>query len=66
MALSIIVQIEKNTGDNLSSAESVIRDANMAFEVMGLTKNQILRDTMQSALEQVNMKSNQVLNLLTS
>lgn len=56
----------KNTGDNLSSAESVIRDANMAFEVMGLTKNQILRDTMQSALGQANMKSNQVLNLLTS
>lgn len=52
------------TGENLSSADSVIRDANMAFEVMGLTKNEILRDTMQSALSHSEVKNDWVLNLL--
>lgn len=52
------------TSDNTSSANSIIQDANMAFEMMGLTKNQILRDTMQSALSQGNQKGSEVLNLL--
>lgn len=52
------------TGENLTSADSVIRDANMAFEVMGLTKNEILRDTMQSALSHSEAKNDWVLNLL--
>lgn len=52
------------TSDNTSSANSIIQDANMVFEMMGLTKNQILRDTMQSALSQGNQKGSEVLNLL--
>lgn len=52
------------TGANLTSADTIIRDANMAFEVMGLTKNEILRDTMQSALTHANIKNDPVLNLL--
>lgn len=52
------------TSDNTSSANSIIRDANMAFEMMGLTKNQILRDIIQSALSQGNQKGSEVLNLL--
>ena len=52
------------TSDNTSSANLIIRGPNMAFEMTGLTKNQILRDTMQSALSQGNQKGSEVLNLL--
>lgn len=52
------------TGENLKSADSVIRDANVATEVMKLTKNEVLQETMQSALSHSNVKNDWVLNLL--
>ena len=54
----------QQTGENTNSADAVIRDASMAVEMMGLTKNQILRDTMQATLKNTSLQTNQVLNLL--
>lgn len=50
--------------DNISSANSVIRDANTSTEIMSLTKQEILRDTRQSTLNHSSVQNNQVLNLL--
>jgi flagellin len=52
------------TGSNLTAADSVIRDANVAEEAMKLTKNEILRDTMQSIMTHSNVKNDGVLQLL--
>jgi flagellin len=50
--------------ENLQSAESVIRDANMAQEMTSYTKNQILTQSSMAMLSQANKKSQSVLQLL--
>jgi len=50
--------------ENLSSAESVIRDADMAFETVNLTKNQILTQASTAMLAQANISGQVVLSLL--
>ncbi len=50
--------------ENLKAAESQIRDANVAQEVVNLTKFQVLNQTGLSALAQANMTSQSVLALL--
>lgn len=55
-----------NTKENLTYAESGIRDANMAKEMMNFTKNQILTQSSQSMLAQANSLPQQVMSLLTA
>jgi len=50
--------------ENIQAAESQIRDADVASEVVNLTKYQILNQTGVSALAQANQSSQSVLSLL--
>ena len=50
--------------ENLQAAESVIRDADMAKEMVSFTKNNILIQSSTAMLAQANQKSNVVLQLL--
>lgn len=53
-----------NAAENLTSAESRIRDTDMANEMMKFTKNNILTQTAQSMLSQANQQPQGVLQLL--
>ncbi|OON99901.1 MAG: hypothetical protein ATN35_10170 [Epulopiscium sp. Nele67-Bin004] len=53
-----------NTAENLQSAESQIRDTNMAEEMVNLTKYNILTQATQSMLAQANQNPEMVLQLL--
>ena len=53
-----------NTAENLTSAESRIRDADMAGEMMKFTKNNILVQAAQAMLAQANTHPQGVLQLL--
>ncbi|MDR0784526.1 MAG: flagellin [Treponema sp.] len=50
--------------ENLQSAESRIRDTNMAAQMVSYTKNQILSQSGTAMLAQANQRSNSVLSLL--
>lgn len=50
--------------ENLSAAESQVRDANVAQEIVNLTKYQVLNQTGLSALAQANATSQSILSLL--
>ena len=52
------------TSENLTSAESRIRDVDMAKEMMEMTKNNILTQAAQSMLAQANTQPQNVLKLL--
>ncbi len=52
------------TSENLTSAESRIRDVDMAKEMMDMTKNQVLSQAAQSMLAQANTMPQNVLKLL--
>jgi len=52
------------TSENLSAAESRIRDVDMAKEMMEFTKNNILSQAAQSMLAQANQQPQSVLQLL--
>jgi flagellin len=58
------VNIISNLSSNLQSAESQIRDANIAAEIVNLTQYQILTQTGMSALAQANSSAQNVLRLL--
>ncbi len=49
--------------ENLSASESAIRDVDMADEMVGFTKNQILLQAGTAMLAQANMSSQGVLSL---
>jgi len=53
-----------NTAENISAAESRIRDTDMAKEMMNYTKSQILTQASQSMLAQANQAPRNVLQLL--
>lgn len=53
-----------NTNENLTAAESRIRDTDMAAEMMNFTKNQILSSASQSMLAQANSLPQGVLSLI--
>jgi len=53
-----------STVENLSAANSVIKDADMAFETVDFTKNQILLQAGTSMLAQANQSPQSVLSLL--
>ena len=50
--------------NNVDNADSVIRDADMAKEMMEYTKNNVLMQSSQSMLAQANQNSSSVLSLL--
>ncbi|HCS12167.1 MAG TPA: flagellin protein, partial [Clostridiales bacterium] len=52
------------TNENLTAAESRIRDVDMAKEMMEYTKNNILTQAAQAMLAQANMQPQGVLQLL--
>jgi len=54
----------ENYSENLTSAESTIRDTNMATEMTNYTKNNILQQAAQSMLAQANQSTQGVLSLL--
>ncbi len=53
-----------NTGENLTAAESRIRDTDMADEITGFARNQILLEAAQAMLTQANSTPWNVLKLL--
>lgn len=54
----------ENYAENLTSAESNIRDTDMAKEMVNYSKNQILQQAAQSMLAQANQSNQGVLSLL--
>jgi len=54
----------QNYSENLSSAESNIRDTDMATEMVNYSKNNILQQAAQSMLAQANQSNQSVLSLL--
>lgn len=54
-----------NTTENLTAAESVIRDTDMAKEMMNFTKEQIIIQSSQSMLAQANSLPQQVISLIS-
>lgn len=62
--LSTIVNSLGITAENITAAESQIRDADIATEVVNLTKFQILTQSGVSALAQANVSAQNVLSLL--
>ena len=52
------------SAENLTAAESRIRDVDMAKEMMEMTKNNILQQAAQSMLAQANQTPQNVLQLL--
>ncbi len=53
------------SSENLTSAESVIRDTDMAEEMTAFTKNQIMMQSATAMLAQANAKDQMVLSLLS-
>lgn len=53
-----------NTTENLATAESRIRDTDMAKEMMNFTKQNILIQAAQSMLSQANQQPQGILQLL--
>jgi len=50
--------------ENMTSSESIIRDADMAKEMVDYTKNSILQQASTAMLAQANSQSQNVLQLL--
>ena len=63
--LEATVSVVSVQAQNLQSAESQIRDADVASEIVQLTKFQVLNQTGLSALAQANATSQSVLSLLS-
>jgi flagellin len=59
-----VVKVDDNTAENLQDSESKIRDTDMASEMVGYSKNNILQQVGQSVLAQANQSQSQVLSLL--
>lgn len=53
-----------STAENITEAESTIRDTDMAFEMMNYTKANILQQAAQSMLSQANQQPQSILQLL--
>ena len=63
-SLQSAVSVMQSQSLNTQSADSTIRDANMAAEISNLTKYQILTQTGMAALSQANTQSESILTLL--
>jgi flagellin len=62
--LEYSMNVAANSAENLTAAESRIRDVDMAKEMMQFTKNNILSQAAQSMLAQANQQPQGVLQLL--
>jgi flagellin len=62
--LQSAVSVMENQSLNTQSAESTIRDADMAEEISNLTKYQILSQTGIAALSQANASKQSILALM--
>lgn len=62
--LEHVIAVNKNTAENLQSAESSLRDADMADEIIKFSKSNILEQAGISILAQVNKASEGILQLL--
>jgi flagellin len=62
--LEATVSVVSIQAQNLQAAESQVRDADVAAEIVNLTKFQVLNQTGLSALAQANLSSQSVLSLL--
>jgi flagellin len=62
--LEFTVKVDDNTAENLQSAESRIRDTNMADEMTRYSKESILQQAATSMLAQANQSTQGVLSLL--
>jgi flagellin len=62
--LQSAVEVMTSQATNTQSAESTIRDANMATEISNLTKFQILSQTGMAALSQANAQSQSIASLM--
>ena len=62
--LEYTVKVDDNTSENLQSAESRIRDTDMAEEMVNYSKNNIVAQAGQSMLAQANQSTQGVLSLL--
>ncbi|GKX67205.1 flagellinolysin [Inconstantimicrobium mannanitabidum] len=58
------MSIDDNTGENLQSSESKVRDVDMAKEMMSFAKSGILSKAAMSMMSQANSSANSVLSLL--
>ena len=54
----------RSSAVNLTSAESIIRDADIALEFANFTKNQIVTESAAAAVAQANQTVDRVLSLL--
>lgn len=63
-ALEHILSNVRNTNENLTSAESKLRDTDMAKEISKLQRDQVLLQSSQSMMAQINQMSQGVLELL--
>ena len=62
--LEYTVKVDDNTAENLQSAESRIRDTDMADEMTRFSKESILQQAATSMLAQANQSNQGVLSLL--
>jgi flagellin len=62
--LEHVIGALNNTAENLTASESRIRDIDMAKEMMGLTKSNILTQAAQAMLAQANQQLQGILQLL--
>ena len=58
------ISVLRNTVENLTAAESNIRDTDMALEMVNFTKNQIITEAAAAAVAQSNQTATRVLRLL--
>ncbi|WP_349408339.1 flagellin [Pseudalkalibacillus sp. SCS-8] len=65
-ALEHILENVSNSELNLVASESMIRDVDMAKEVLEVTKNDMVNEASKTILTQINQNSKQVLDLLKS
>ena len=58
------ISVLRSTVENLTAAESSIRDTDMALEMVNFTKNQIITEAAAAAVAQSNQTATRVLGLL--
>ena len=66
MRVNFTTENLQNSSDNIQSAESIIRDADMAKEMVDLNRGKALEQASQSVLAQANQNSEKVLQVLSN
>jgi flagellin len=58
------ISVLRSSAENLTAAESSIRDTDMALEMANFTKNQIITEAAAAAVAQANQTTSRVIRLL--